>query len=159
MADSSFQNQSNRLAACYSEAFGVANYESVFRFKKFKMADPIWWTALFNIYQIRLKLVTRGLSGSLITTLESDFKNSKWRMQYGGRLFLKSIESAWSLLLGGFRGRWLRICIEISKIQIGGSNMANGSFQNQSNPLEVCYSEIFGVAETNDTLFFHRNKW
>ena len=66
MADGSFQNQSNSLEACYSGVFGVADYESVFRFQTFKMANPIWRTALFKINRIRLKLLTRGLSGSLI---------------------------------------------------------------------------------------------
>ena len=66
MADGSFQNQSNPLEAFNSGVFGVADYESVFRLQKFKMDDPMWRTDLFKISRIRLKLVTRGLSGSLI---------------------------------------------------------------------------------------------
>ena len=61
MAGGSFQNQSNPLEACYSEVFGVADYESVFRFQKFKIADPLWRTVLFKINRIRLKLITWGV--------------------------------------------------------------------------------------------------
>ena len=49
----------------YLGAFGIADCESVFRFQKFKVADPIWRTALFEINRIRFKLLTRRFSGSL----------------------------------------------------------------------------------------------
>ena len=101
-----FKKLLNFHTTWYLGVFGIADYESVFRFQKFKMADPIWRMALFKINQIRLKLVTRRFSESLIANLYSDFKHSKWRIQYDGQLFLKSIESTWSLLLGGFRGSW-----------------------------------------------------
>ena len=67
----------NFHATWYLGIFGVAEYESVFRFQKFKKAGPKWRTAHFKINRIRLKLVSRRCSGSLITNLYSDLKNSK----------------------------------------------------------------------------------
>ena len=35
-----------------SEVFGVSDYSSLFRLKKFKIADPIWWSGFIKINQI-----------------------------------------------------------------------------------------------------------
>ena len=78
----------------YLGVFGVGDYESVLRFQKFKMANPIWRTALFKINRIGLKLVTRGFSGSLITNLYTDSKNSKWWIQYCGQKQMTTVSVA-----------------------------------------------------------------
>ena len=41
-----------------------------------------------KINQIYLKIVTQGFLASLIADLQSDFKNFKWRIQYGGQVNL-----------------------------------------------------------------------
>ena len=73
--------------AVLSKVLGVADNEYAVRFKKFKMPDPIWRTIFSKFDRIRLKLVTRGFSGSVITNMQLHFRNSKCRIQYGGRFF------------------------------------------------------------------------
>ena len=48
------KNYADLLENCYSGVFGVANYISLFRLKKFKMADLIWWSRFIKIDQIYL---------------------------------------------------------------------------------------------------------
>ena len=47
--------------------------------------------AKVQIQPIFVKLGTKGFFVSLITNLLSDFPNSKWQIQYGGRKSPKSI--------------------------------------------------------------------
>jgi len=62
--------------------FEVADYESIIRFSKFKMANPIWRTKIYKKSRNWMKIGILRLLGSLITNLSSDFKNSRWRIQY-----------------------------------------------------------------------------
>ena len=48
----------------YLEVFKVADYETEFRFSKFKMSDPIWWTnvrkghSIFSIQSMNMYTIT-----------------------------------------------------------------------------------------------------
>ena len=63
--------------------FGVADNESEVRFSKFKMADPILRSKFSKKGKLMLNFGYKGFFGSPITSLKSDFHNSKWRIQYG----------------------------------------------------------------------------
>jgi len=52
------------------------------------MADEI-----SESHWIHSKFVTGGLFRSQITNLQPHYKNLKWRLQYGERNFLKSLDS------------------------------------------------------------------
>ena len=67
----------------YQRVIDVGDQESEVRLEKFKMADSIWRTKFLKINWIRLKIVTRGFLGSLITNMTLVCKNSKWQIQYG----------------------------------------------------------------------------
>ena len=62
----------------YSGVFQVFDYESAVKIRKFKMADPIWWTKC-KIDLIEIKFITRGFSKLLIMNLYLKFRNTKWR--------------------------------------------------------------------------------
>ena len=50
--------------------------------------------------------------------MQLGFKNSKWRIQYGGPFSQNLIVFAWNLLLGGFKGRWLRSNQTTAKVSV-----------------------------------------
>ena len=50
------------------------------------MVDTKFW----KLYDIRITLHS-GILGSLITNLTSDFRNSKWRIQYGKHEVLETL--------------------------------------------------------------------
>ena len=56
-----------------------------------------------------MKIFTKGFFGSLITNPTSDFKNLRWRIQYGVRRSVTYQEYSWECLLRSFSGSWLRI--------------------------------------------------
>ena len=56
-----------------------------------------------------MELCTLGLLGSLITNLTSDWHFWKWGIQYGGREISETLRFSHNSVLGGFRGRWLRM--------------------------------------------------
>ena len=81
-----------------------------------------WWT-FNNFARIRLGMVTHG---SLITNMELESHNSKYRIQYGNQVhyFLVKLwqfcsHSLRNELLGGFWSRWLRIWSQNLKIENG----------------------------------------
>ena len=59
-----------------------------------KMADVFQQINFFS-----LKFVSRGLSGSLIAIMMSDFKYSIWEIQYGGHVFTKTFSGRNKLIL------------------------------------------------------------
>ena len=40
---------------------------------------------------IQIELGTRGFLESLMTNLESKFRNSKWRIKYGGQILIHNV--------------------------------------------------------------------
>ena len=67
---------------CYHKLFGIADYESMPKIRKFKMADPICWTEMEMLLNWD-EIWYSGFFG--ITNLSSKLRNSIWRIQYGGR--------------------------------------------------------------------------
>ena len=58
-----------------------------------------WYQMLFGILKFPI---------SLITILDSDFQNSKWRIQCGAQMLEKVIQSYWNSAVRSFCDRWLR---------------------------------------------------
>ena len=59
------------------EVFGVTDHESAigfWKFKKSKIADPIWWPEYFLFY-FPMKYWLKGFVEALIENLLSDFEN------------------------------------------------------------------------------------
>ena len=67
---------------------------------------------------------------SLFTNLTSDFRNSKWQIQYGGHKILETLWFSHNYVLGSFWGCWLRISNCIFRIPYSGSNMVDLIFRN-----------------------------
>ena len=107
----------------YPKVFEVADYEFDIGFSEFKMADPIWRTWYFGIPTIFVELCAPRFLRSLITNLTSDFRNSKWRTQYGRHNILETQWFSRNFVLKGFWDRWLRIWHRIFIIRKGGYNM------------------------------------
>ena len=81
MADPIWQTKMQSYFIGWNLVFGVADYEFELKVQKFKMADPIWRNKL---QKAKKKFGIRRFLGSLITNPTSEFRNSKWRIQYGG---------------------------------------------------------------------------
>ena len=88
-------NSTNFRKTRYLGVFCNAYHESIVRFSKFKMADPIWRTqkSKFNLFS--WNLVPRDFLYRWSWIL-ADFWNSKWRIQYGGRKSPKSTNFPWN---------------------------------------------------------------
>ena len=71
------------------------------------------------------------------------FQNSRWRIQYGGLIFTKP-NYFYQFVYGGFWGRLFRFQSQVSKIQDGGSNMADLFLQNRISLAKVCLGGLFG---------------
>jgi len=67
----------------YTEVVRIADYKCDLRCWKFKMADPRWRPKFEILQDFFLNMGIDGFSGSLITNLNSDVENSKWRIQEG----------------------------------------------------------------------------
>ena len=68
-----------------------------------------------------MKFGTREFLRLQITNLNSNFRNSKWRIQHGGEICL----FGWISVLGNFQNRWLWIWTRNAEIQNSGSNTTN----------------------------------
>ena len=84
---------------------GICFKLDTFDKKKSKKESDV--TSYPAIDLICLKLVTQGFLGSLITNLELDFENSKWRIQNGGSnmaddfvMILDLLETCYSVVFG-----------------------------------------------------------
>ena len=60
----------------YSKVFEVSDYKSTLKIRKFSMPDQN-----VKICLIRMKIITRGFSKSLIVNLYFKFRNSKWQTE------------------------------------------------------------------------------
>jgi len=52
MADENLQKVSKLDENRYIEVIGITDYESIIRFQKFKMADPIWRTKIHKVSKL-----------------------------------------------------------------------------------------------------------
>ena len=93
------------------------------------------------------KPCTQKLLRWLIMNLTSDFRNSKWRTQYGGHNISETQRFSWNFVLQGFWGRWLRIWHRIYIFRNGGSNTADMKFVKLYGFSTTPYSGVFGVAD------------
>ena len=75
--------QNRKIENGHTRGFGVAELESGIRIIKFKRADPIW-RMISKSFRILNSIITFNVLPSLITILIIYFKNSKWRIQFGG---------------------------------------------------------------------------
>ena len=88
----------------------------------------------------------------------TDFRNWNWQIQYGGQNFEKCSELDEIVPFTNFWGRWIQVCHQIFKIQIGGSNMAAKILKNVQNSMKLSRSQIFGVAESKSAIKFSKFK-
>ena len=85
MVAAEMKNCNNISENLYSGVFGVADYEYVIRFSKFKMADSRWRPPKSKTAIILVKIYIQRFLVSLIMNPSSDFPNSGWRIQVGSR--------------------------------------------------------------------------
>ena len=94
--------------------FGVADYESTLKIKKFEIADLMWQTKMQNLLDWD-DILYAGFLGSLI-----DAQNSGIHKGGSDMADEKINKLGWNLVLMEFCGRWLRIRIWNSEIKNGG---------------------------------------
>ena len=75
----------------YTGVFGVAYYESVIIFSKFKIADQRWWTKSPEFRISSVKIGISEFSKTLVTNPSLGFPNSIWRIQDVRKKFSKSV--------------------------------------------------------------------
>ena len=77
-----------KLNVGISKVFGVIDYESEVRISKFKMeiSHTIFQWILNSFAVIDFNTSTQGFQRLAMTILKSNFRNSKWRIQYGGHI-------------------------------------------------------------------------
>ena len=112
------------------------------------------WGVILKNDTITAKLCTSKLSGWLIMNLTSDFRNSKWRTQYGGHNILETQRFSWNLVIQGFWGRWLRIRHQIFGIQNGGPNIKDIIFWESNDFRGTLYSKVSEVADCEFNIGF-----
>ena len=131
--------------------FGVADYESKLKIKKFEIADLMWQTKMQDLLDWD-DILYAGFLGSLM-----DAQNSVIHKGGSNMADEKIIKLRWNLVLGEFWGRWLRIRIWNSEIKNGGSKMAD-----QNSKLldldEIWYSEVCGSLITSPSSKFRNSK-
>ena len=121
--------------------------------KKYRCVD-----ASLSFQRIFVKVAVHRFFGSLNPNLVSDFRNWNWQIQYGGQNFEKCSELDEIVPFTNFWGRWIQVCHQIFKIQIGGSNMAAKILKNVQNSMKLSRSQIFGVAESKSAIKFSKFK-
>ena len=118
MADRHCKIQFDLHETRYFGVFWVADFEFEVKFEKFKLTDPIRRTAIAKHDLIYIKLGIWKFFGSLFSNQESNFKSSKWPIQYRGLKSQNITWFVWNPESGSFLGRWFQIkkkklsCIE-----------------------------------------------
>ena len=104
------------------------------------------WSTNFCLRWMNLKFSTRGFLGSLMTNPRSKFKNSKWRIQYGGPRFkIPSIGMKFSTRT--FFGSLIKnssSAFKNSKWQIEYGGLKSKNLMDWD---KIWYFSIFGVAD------------
>ena len=125
----------------YSRVFGVADYWSELRIKKFKMANPVWRKKFKKLLDSD-NIWYAGMFG--VADYKSELKNQKFKM--AGSVWRMKIQIfTWLgryLVLDGFWGRWIRTWAQNSEIQYGGLKLQKVTWSGWNLVLEV-----FGVAD------------
>lgn len=78
MAYHNFKNSYNLGANLCTGVFGVTDNESMVRSPKFKLANPI---RLTKMYEILCKICIWAVLGLLITNMVSKYPNSRWQVE------------------------------------------------------------------------------
>ena len=117
--------------------FGVADYESKLKIKKFEIADLMRQTKMQNLLDWDDILYAEFL-GSLI-----DAQNSVIHKGGSNMADEKINKLGWNLVFREFWGRWLRIRIWNSEIKNDGSKMADRTAKLLDLD-EIWYSEVCG---------------
>ena len=136
----------------YSGVFGVANYESTLKIKKFEIADRIGQTKMQNLLDWD-DILYAAFLGSLIDAQNSEIHKGRFNMADE-----KINKLGWNLVLREFWGRWLRIRIWNSEIKNGGSKVAD---QNEKllDLDEIWHSDVCRSLITSPSSKFRNSKW
>ena len=132
--------------------FGIADYGSKLKIKKFKIADLTWQTKMQNLLDWD-NILYVGFLESLI-----DAQNSVIHKCGSNMADEKINKLEWNLVLREFWGRWLRIRIWNSEIKNGESKIAdqNAKFLDLDG---ILYSEVCGSLITSPSSEFRNSKW
>ena len=141
----------------YLGLFGVADYESKLKIKKFEIADLIWQTKMQNLLDWD-DILYAGVFG--VADYRSMLKISKFiRTDLIWRIKMQKVDRlGWNLVLREFWGRWLWIWVWNSEIKNGGSKMADQNAQLLDLD-EIWYSEVCRSLITNSSSKFRNSKW
>ena len=118
------------------------------------MAVPIWRFKSFENCSIYMKICIPWVFGSLILNALSDFRNLKWRFQYGGSKFWKLFNFYESLYTLGFWVADFEYVVRFSKFK-----MVVQSFENCSIYMRICIHWVFGSLILNALSDFRNSKW
>ena len=97
--------------------------------------------------------------GSLISNKLSDFRNSKWLIQYGRSKFRKIFHFYENLYIGIFQDSEYESAVRFFKNQNSGSNMAVKNFENCSIFMRIRIYRVFGSLISNKLSDFRNSKW